>query len=447
MPTSNPFSICGNNIVTAGGIRSGAILIEQEKIVGVVPLSAIPSRFAIEDVGDLVVLPGLVDTHVHINEPGRTDWEGFETATKSAAAGGITTLIDMPLNSTPVTTTVVALEEKISAARGRLFVDCGFYAGLVPGNENNIEPLINAGIFGVKAFLTHSGIDDFPNTTEKELRAAMPVLAKYKIPLLVHAELGKGEKKISSTKMYAEYQSSRPRMWEHDAIEMMIRLCTEYNCRTHIVHLSSSDEVTMLAEARESGLPLTVETCPHYLFFSSEEITDGATQYKCAPPIREGENRKRLWESLRAGIIDMIVSDHSPCPPELKCLQEGDFMKAWGGISSLQFGLSIIWTEAKQKGCTFSDVARWMSSAPASLVGLEHSKGSIAAGYDADILVFNPEKAFIVSRQLIHHRHKLTPYEGRPLYGTTERTYVRGSLVFDHGKFIGDPVGDILFRP
>ncbi|MEW5798737.1 MAG: allantoinase AllB [Bacteroidota bacterium] len=444
---TKPHSIVSNNIVTPRGTLSGAVLIENEKIIDVVSLSSIPSRFVTEDVGTLFVLPGLVDTHVHINEPGRTDWEGFETATKSAAAGGITTLIDMPLNSTPVTTTIDALEKKKSAAHGKLFVDCGFYAGLVPGNESDIEPLINAGVFGVKAFLTHSGIDDFPNATEKELHTAIPIIAKYKIPLLVHAELETGERKISSTKKYNEYLTSRSRAWEHDAIELMIRFCDKYKCKTHIVHLSSSDEVAMLSQAKKSGLPLTVETCPQYLYFTSEEIPDGATQFKCAPPIRENENRERLWEALKSGVIDMIVSDHSPCPPAMKLLTEGNFMKAWGGISSLQFGLSIIWTEAKQRSFTLSDVAQWMSNSPASLVGLERKKGSIAAGYDADILVFNPEKSFIVSQSMIHHRHKLTPYVGRTLLGSIERTYVRGSLVYDNNKFIDTPSGNILLRP
>ncbi|MBI2428405.1 MAG: allantoinase AllB [Ignavibacteriales bacterium] len=446
MERLSPFSLSSKNIVTPDGIRPGAVLIENRIISDIVPPSEIPSRFIIQDVGDLFLLPGLVDTHVHINEPGRTDWEGFETATKSAAAGGITTLIDMPLNSTPVTTTVASFEMKKRAADGKLFVDCGFYAGLVPGNENEIEPLIKSGVFGVKAFLTHSGIDDFPNATEKELRTAMPIIAKHNVPLLVHAELESREKKLSSTKKYSDYLSSRPGKWEHDAIELMIHLCREYNCMTHIVHLSSSDEVPTLESARRSGLPLTVETCPHYVYFKSEEIPDGATQYKCAPPIRENENRELLWKALQNGVINMIVSDHSPCPPELKLLNEGNFMKAWGGISSLQFGLSIIWTEAKQRGFTLFNVARWMSGSPATLIGIGMNKGSIAPGFDADILVFNPEKSFIVSQSMIQHRHKVTPYDGRTFVGEVVRTYLRGSLIYESDKIIGSPTGRILIR-
>lgn len=445
MDHNNSFSLTSSNVILNNRIEPATILIEHGKILDIVPHSSNPSRFINEDVGNLFVLPGLVDTHVHINEPGRTEWEGFATATQSAAAGGITTLIDMPLNSTPVTTSIDAFNMKKSAARGKLFVDCGFYGGLIPGNEDSIEMLIESGIFGVKAFLTHSGIDDFPNATEKELRAAMPIISKHGIPLLVHAEIEDGNEKIASTKKYREYLSSRPKRWEHNAIELMIRLCREYQCKTHIVHLSSSDEASILESARKSGLPLTVETCPHYLFFNSEEIPNGATEYKCAPPIREHENRERLWGALRSNTIDLIVSDHSPCPPEMKLSRQGDFMKAWGGIASLQFGISIIWTEAKMRGFSLTDVAKWMSSSPASLIGLK-KKGEIAAGNDADIVVFNPEKSFIVSESGILHKHKLTPYIGKTLFGVVERTYLRGVPVFENGSIIGKPNGKILLR-
>ncbi|MBI4534817.1 MAG: allantoinase AllB, partial [Ignavibacteriae bacterium] len=339
-------------IVGPGGRKSGAVLIAGGKIVDIVGRDEVPADCSSEDFGDLVVSPGLVDSHVHINEPGRTEWEGFETATRAAAAGGITTLIDMPLNSTPVTTNDIALQAKVNAANGQCWVDYGFYGGLVPGNVAGLRSLIDAGVLGIKAFLIHSGIDDFPNVTEADLRTAMPVIAQSGIPLLVHAELNTGSnlKKSDSPRSYAEYMDSRPRAWENKAIELMTRLSREFNCRVHIVHLSSSDAIPRLKQARQSGLPITVETCPHYLVFSSECIRDGDTRFKCAPPIRENENRKLLWAGLRDSVIDFIVSDHSPCPPELKEIEAGDFQRAWGGISSLQFGLPAVWTEAREQG-------------------------------------------------------------------------------------------------
>lgn len=480
-------ALTSSRVVLPDGIRPATVLVEEERIVGVVPSSAIPDGYTVEDFDDLVIMPGLVDSHVHINEPGRTEWEGFETATKAAAAGGITTLVDMPLNSSPVTTTARAFKEKLSAAQGKLWVDCGFHAGLIPGNAGEIELLIEAGVLGVKAFLVHSGIDDFPNATEADLRAAMPTIRKHGIPLLVHAEL---EKQISSIKsqntnkseispadagsqrggtrlenpksetdpesigpkpytlnpqFYSYYLASRPRKWEHDANDLMIRLSREYGCRVHIVHLASADAVPMLEQARQSGLPLTVETCPHYLYFSAEEIPDGDTRYKCAPPIRENENRERLWRALKDGVIDFIVSDHSPCPPDMKLPDSGDFMKAWGGIASLQFGLSIVWTEARKRGFSFLNIAEWMSRRPAELVGLKGKKGNIASGYDADFVVWNPDATFTVTKDAILHRHKVTPYEGTKLFGKVEGTYVRGRKVFD-GKSTRGPFGQTILR-
>lgn len=423
-------------------MSKGTVLINDGIIEAVVTTPEIPSEYLVEDVGDLVVMPGLVDTHVHINEPGRTEWEGFETATKAAAAGGITSLVEMPLNSSPVTTTADAFQKKVSATKGKLWVDCGFYGGVIVGNSSHIQPLIDSGVLGFKAFLIHSGIDEFPNATESDLRAAMPIIAKNDLPLLVHCELTSNQKsEIRNPKSYSHYLASRPRQWERDAIELMIRLCKEYRCRTHVVHLSSADALPMLLKARSEGLPLTVETCSHYLYFSAEEIPDGDTRFKCAPPIRERENRERLWEGLESGVIDFIVSDHSPCPPQMKRLDDGDFMKAWGGISSLQFGLSIVWTEARKRGFTIGDVTRWMSSLPAEFVGLK--KGKIESGYDADIVIWNPDTSFVVKPELIHHRHKLTPYEGRTLDGVVERTYLRGKKIFDKGNF-SEPQGVVL---
>jgi allantoinase len=439
----NRVAIRSNRIVTPSGIKKGTVLIAGEVISAVVAFSDIPSDYFLDDVGDLVVMPGLVDTHVHINEPGRMEWEGFETATKSAAAGGITSLVEMPLNSSPVTTTVDAFQKKIDTAKGKLFVDCGFYGGVIPGNSSHIQPLIDAGVRGFKAFLIHSGIDDFPNTSESDLRAAMPTIAKSGLPLLVHCELQSNTPALPhfSPSFYRAYLSCRPRQWEHDAIKLMIDLCREYNCRVHIVHLSSADELPMIRMARSEGLPLTVETCPHYLYFTAEEIPDGDTRFKCAPPIRERENRERLWDGLNEDVIDFIVSDHSPCPPELKLLNDGDFLKAWGGISSLQFGLSIVWTEARKRGFTIADVAKWMCTRPAQFVGLK--KGKLEAGYDADIVVWHPEASFVVGQSLIFQRHKLTPYEGRTLQGVVERTYLRGRKIYEKGTF-AEPLGKIL---
>lgn len=446
--TQEQTCIRSKRVVTPQGVRPATVVIQREKIVGVNEFKNVPHGAVLQDVGDLVVSPGLVDSHVHINEPGRTEWEGFDTATKAAAAGGITTLVDMPLNSSPVTTTVGALEKKLAVAQGKLWVDSGFYAGLIPGNTDDLKPLIDSGVLGVKAFLIHSGIDEFPNATEADLRAGMPVIAESGLPLLIHCELQSINPIIhqSNSRNYLSYLSSRPRQWEHDAIDLMIRLCREFTCQTHVVHLSSADAVPMLSKARKEGLPLTVETCPHYLFFSSEEIPDGDTRFKCAPPIRENENSKRLWQALKERIIDFIVSDHSPSPPELKLLKDGDFQKAWGGIASLQFGLPAVWTEAKKFDFHMEDISRWMSSEPAKFLGLDNLKGSIAPGYDADLVVWDPDASFTVARSAIFHRHKITPYEGKTLFGKVEKTYLRGRQVFEDGSIVGQQRGSVLLR-
>ncbi len=441
--------ISSRRVLTSQGFRDAAVIIKGEMIVDVVGRTEIPKNIHVVDVGNSAVMPGLVDTHVHINEPGRTEWEGFETATKAAAAGGVTTLVDMPLNSSPVTTNSKALQEKISAAEGKLYVDCGFYAGLIPGNAKEIAKLVNAGALGVKAFMIHSGIDEFPNVAESDLRQVLPAIAKTQVPLLVHAELnGNPEipRQLNHSKKYTDYLASRPKQWENDAIDLLIRLCREFQCKVHIVHLVSSEALAPLREARSAGLPITVETCPHYLFFSSEEIPDGDTRFKCAPPIRESENREQLWAGLKEGIIDFVVSDHSPCPPEMKLPEEGDFMKAWGGISSLQFGLSVVWTEARKRGFSIDAVSAWMSERPAEFAGLNGRKGKIARGYDADLVVWNPEESFVVEPAGIFHRHKVTPYVGRTLFGKVEKTYLRGLKIFEDGKFNKKPQGRVLLR-
>ncbi|HTR80161.1 MAG TPA: allantoinase AllB [Bacteroidota bacterium] len=446
---SSAYILSSRRVITPDGIRAAGIVVNEGIIADVVGVEEFPKGMPVEDFGDLVVMPGLIDTHVHVNEPGRTEWEGFECATKAAAAGGITTIVDMPLNSSPVTTSVEALNAKLSAAKGKLHVDCGFYAGLVPGNASDVAPLLEAGVLGVKAFLIDSGIDDFPPVSEEDLRVGMKIIAKTQAPLLVHAELADISTlhvKHGDDQSFQKYLSSRPRKWEHDAINLLIRLCAEYNCRTHIVHLSSADEIPALRSARSAELPLSVETCPHYLFFSADEIPEKDTRFKCAPPIRERENRERLWTALRDGDIDCIVSDHSPCPPEMKLMPSADFSGAWGGIASLQLGLPIVWTEASRRGFALTDVATWMSTNTARLVNLEHRKGKIARGYDADIAIWNPDAAFIVEPWRTEHRHKTTPYEGKKLYGKVERTYLAGRKVFDGGKFPDLPQGKIITR-
>jgi allantoinase len=443
------WALIGQRVVTPAGIRPAAVLIAGETIIDVIDRADLPASCRARDVGDQVVLPGLIDTHVHINEPGRTEWEGFITATRAAAAGGITTLVDMPLNSSPVTTTAHALALKLEAARGKLSVDCGFYGGVIEGASGQIGPLIAAGVLGFKAFLCHSGMDEFPNATVADLRAVMPELVRACVPLLVHAELtddspAAAPATVFESQSYARHLASRPREWEHAAIRLMIDLCREYRCHVHIVHLSSADALPMIARARDEGLPLTVETCPHYLTFASEEIPDGDTRFKCAPPIRERENRERLWEGLRQGLIDTIGTDHSPAPPELKQLDTGDLFQAWGGIASLQLALPAVWTEARRRGFTLSHVASWMALRPAELVGLADRKGAIGPGHDADLVVFDPAKTFTVDLAALHHRHRATPYEGWVLHGHVETTYLRGRAVYSPGGFFGTASGQTI---
>ena len=466
-------AIISNRTITPEGIKRAGVLISNGRIEEVV--NKLPEGdFPVTDVGDNVLMPGIIDPHVHINEPGRTDWEGFDTATKAAIAGGITSLVDMPLNSSPVTTTTKAFDEKIKAAIRsgqtetpeksgqaiipaitKLHCNCGFWGGIVPGNEKDIEPLIEKGVLGFKAFLTHSGIDEFPNVTENDLRKAMPIIAKYDLPLLVHCELSNedGSQKSEVGRSYSRYVASRPKKWEDDAIALMIRLCEEYNCRTHIVHLSSADSIDQLAKAKQKGLPITVETGQHYLYFTAEEIKDGRTEYKCAPPIREKANNEKLWRALKDGTIDFVATDHSPAPPEMKELSPGDFMKAWGGISSLQFALPVLWTAAKRHGCSLSDIAKWLCEKPALLPQLNR-KGKIAKGYDADFVVWNPEQIFRVTEKMIYHKHKITPYLNEELQGVVKQTWLSGEKVFDEacpdsengrGKILHLNKGKILF--
>jgi len=440
------FAIASQKVLTLEGEKPAAILIKGEKILDVVSIENIPENCPTEDMGNNMIMPGLVDAHVHINEPGRTDWEGFETATKAAAAGGITTIVDMPLNCIPVTTTVDALNQKIIATKDQLWIDCGFYGGLIPDNIQDLESLADAGVLGFKAFLSPSGIDEFPNISEKHLREALHILAKKGIPVLVHAELENGATSSEENKTYKYFQESRPKSWENNAIKLLIQLCREFNVHIHIVHLSSADILPEIAQTRKDGFPLTVETCPHYLHFSSERISDGDTRFKCAPPIWNGENRENLWAGLEEGIINFITSDHSPCTPELKNLEAGNFEKAWGGISSLQFALPVIWTECKQRGYSLEQLINWMSKQPAKFIGKDQQKGQISPGFDADLVCWNPDKKYIIKKEVIHHKNKLTPYEGESLYGVVNATFLRGQKVYENGQFLGKSKGKIIFK-
>ncbi len=400
------------------------------------------------DTGDLVLMPGLVDTHVHVNEPGRTEWEGFESATRAAAAGGITTLVDMPLNSIPPTTTVVALAAKAEAAAGRCTVDYGFWGGLVRGNTADLLPLVEAGVLGFKAFMIDSGVEEFAWADADTLRAGMRILAATGVPVLAHAEVESGTTTPpgGDVQSYAHWLHARPAQWETNAARLLVRLVRETGCQAHVVHLSAAAALAELTAARAEGLSVSVETCPHYLTFTAEEIPNGATHFKCAPPIRERANRERLWRGLVAGEIDCIVSDHSPCTPALKRLEAGDFDAAWGGIAGLQFGLSVVWTAMRERGRSFADLVRWMCHGPAQLAGLGTRKGAIAPGFDADFVVWDPDARFVLAAENVHHRHAVTPYVGRALQGSVQSTYVRGVCVYENGRFTGPRPGERLFR-
>lgn len=431
-------------------LQEATLVLAEGKIADIFKGPLQPHDFLVTDEGNAVIMPGLIDAHVHINEPGRTVWEGFNTATRAAAAGGITTLVDMPLNSSPVTTDVKAFEKKLAATEGQLHVNCGFWGGVVPQNIDQLEALMGGGVLGIKAFLTHSGIDDFPNVTEADLRKALPQLKKHNLPLLIHAELTSphAEQYLLEQQptSYQAYLKSRPKYWEDDAIEMMIRLCREFDTHIHIVHLSSSNSIKAIRQAQVAGLPITVETCPQYLYFHAEAIPDGQTQFKCAPPIREQANNNLLWQALQEGFFNFIASDHSPAPPEIKELDSGNFQNAWGGIAGLQFNLPVIWTKAKEKGFSIADISRLMSGQVASFLKLDDRKGRLAKGFDADIMVWEPETSFEVTSEMIHFRHKVSPYLGERLYGLVRKTFVGGQLVYNHGTFNQLGQGKILKR-
>jgi len=400
-----------------------------------------------EDVGDNILMPGIIDVHVHVNEPGRTEWEGFDSATKAAAAGGITTLVDMPLNSSPVTTTLKAFNEKLSASKDKLHVNCGFYGGLIPGNADHLEELIEAGVLGIKCFLTHSGIDEFPNVTERDLNEAMPIIAKHDIPLLVHCELSGKEVECdfeNNPTSYKHFLASRPKQWENDAIDLMIKLCRKHNCRVHIVHVSSAEALSKIEKAKQEGLPITAETCPHYIYFNAESIPDAHCIYKCAPPIRERENNAQLKQALENGVLNLIATDHSPASPSIKEIESGNLKKAWGGIAGLQFLLPASWTALKET-MSLERFIPLLTSEPAKFINAKN-KGEIKVGKDADLVIWNPNEKKKISEEDILFRHKISPYIGEELFGTIRQTIVNGEIVFQKGKIINQNKGKWLLR-
>ena len=413
--------ISAERVLTPDGERSAAVRLRGGRVT---EIGLATSRTDVRIPDDCVLLPGLVDSHVHVNEPGRTEWEGFASATSAAAAGGVTTIVDMPLNSVPPTTTVAGLRAKQAAAQGAVHVDTAFWGGAVPGNLDELRPLHEAGVAGFKCFLLPSGVEEFPPLDEAGLRAAMAVIASFGGVLIAHAEAAT-EVGVPDGPSYRAFVDSRPPSAETRAISALLAVAQQTGCRVHIVHLSAADALPLIADAKAAGLPVTAETCPHYLTFAAEQIPDGATQFKCCPPIRDAANRERLWDGLRDGVIDCVVSDHSPCPPELK---RGEFGDAWGGIASVQLGLSAVWTQAARRGFSLVDVVRWMCAAPATLAGLT-SKGAIAPGFDADFAVVAPDETWVVDPALLRHRHPVTPYAGATLRGVVRETWLHGTRI------------------
>lgn len=439
-------------VVTREGVRAASVHIAGGVIADVAGWDEVPEGAPMHDAGDLVVMPGLVDSHVHVNEPGRSEWEGFASATRAAAAGGITTIVDMPLNSIPATTTVAALEAKLAAAEGTCWVDVGFHGGVVPGNLDDLAPLCRRGVLGFKCFLVPSGVDEFGHVGEAELAPALEVLGDAGVPLLVHAELEGPIAAAAEAVMamspyrYLTYLRSRPPSAEDQAIAMLIGLArARRGARVHVVHCASSGALALLGAARQEGVAIGAETCPHYLHFAAEEVPDRATEYKCAPPIREAENREALWGGVQAGVIDMVVSDHSPCTPELKRREVGDFMAAWGGIASLQLTLPVMWTEMRRRGLGLERLVAWMCRAPAALVRLER-KGTIARGFDADLTIWDPDARFLVDGAALQHRSPLTPYHGETLVGVVDTTIVGGETVYRNGRHAERASGRFLLR-
>ena len=438
--------IRSTHVISDIGDRPAAVCVSDGRIVKIAAFDeVISAKKDITITGALI--PGLVDTHVHINEPGRTQWEGFESATKAAAAGGVTTVIDMPLNSIPPTTNVAALAVKKAAATGKCSVDVGFWGGSIPGNVSDLKGLHDEGVFGFKCFLLHSGVDEFPGSDLVDLTAALKELVTLDALMVVHAEDSIAiQKSIKpSSRSYSEFLASRPKGAENVAIAQLIEQARTIKGRVHVLHLSSGDSLALIRSAKADGVRISAETCPHYLALTAEEIADGATQYKCCPPIRENINQDELWQGLKSGVIDLIVSDHSPCTEDLKIFDIGDFQQAWGGISSLQLGISIIWTQAREQDVSLWQVMKWMSQKPAELAGLER-KGAIKVGMDADFAEFDTEAQFTVEPTALFHKNQITPYQGKTLQGKIKQTWLRGELIFKDASMINSPHGEFLIR-
>jgi allantoinase len=440
-------------VALADGVRPACVVVRDGVIAAVLEADALPEVDVRYELGRLALLPGLVDTHVHVNEPGRTEWEGFQTATRAAAAGGVTTIVDMPLNCLPETTTVEALEEKRAAALGKCCIDWRSWGGAVgtggDGNQPHLVPLAQAGVAGFKCFLLYPGCDGLGLIDEASLRTAMPLIARTGLPLLVHAELpgpllgAAAGLEDADWNRYETYLASRPDEAELEAIALMIGLCRESGTRVHLVHLATALALPMLRAAKAEGLPITVETCPHYLHFASESVPDGATEFKCAPPIRSAANREGLWGGLAAGVIDLVASDHSPCPPGMKA---GSFLTAWGGIASLSLGISVMWTGMQARGMGLGDLTELMCGRPSQMACLRPPKGLIAEGFDADLVVFDPEAEFVVERERLYFRHAVSPYVGERLRGVVRRTILRGVTVFEDGEFLNVGTGQEVLR-
>lgn len=444
--------LISRQIVTPQGVVSGAVHVVGERIEAVIPDGDALPAVRRQDLGDQVLMPGLVDTHVHVNQPGRTEWEGWATATAAAAAGGVTSLVDMPLNSAPVTTSRGALEAKRRAATDEpLRIDVGYWGGAIPGNAPDLAAITADGGLGAKAFLCHSGIDDFPASPIDSLEPAVRTLAAADAPLLLHAELEREDlldrKALADLPPndYRAWLHSRPPTFEEHAVAEAIALAERTGARVHVVHLSAASALPMLERAKDAGLPITVETCPHYLVLQAEEVRAGQTFYKCAPPIREAANRDLLWEGLRSGVIDFVVSDHSPCTPDLKCLDTGDFTAAWGGIAGLQLSLPAVWTEARARGFALSDLVRWMSERPAAFARLG-DKGGIVAGRHADFVVFDPDAAWTPTAADARFRHPFSPWLDRPMVGRPVATWLRGQPIWVDGVDLGPARGAELLR-
>jgi allantoinase len=452
-------------VLTQEGLAPATLLVENERIAEVRGWNHTQASAELNDFGDLILLPGLVDSHVHINEPGRTEWEGYSTATRAAASGGVTTLVDMPLNCMPETVNVDALEAKRTAARGKAWVDWAAWGGAVRGNSESLLPLAGSGIPGFKCFLIHSGIDGFTWVNEADLRLALGKLRGTGLPLLAHAEVsgpveaatGALNASNANWRKYSTYLASRPDAAEVEAIALLIRLAEEFQTPIHIVHLATARALPLIAEARARGVPITVETCVQYLWFAAEDIPDGATEFKCAPPIRLAANREELWAALDKGLIDMVTTDHSPCPPEMKCRDEGRWDLAWGGIASLGLALPVMWTALERRGTNLKarieQVGAWMASSPARLAGLTGRKGELTEGTDADFVVFEPDAIWTIAPEHLHFRHKLSPYMGTELRGRVLQTWLRGEQIYGAdgsqngpGSFIGSARGRELVR-